>query len=462
MLYLRLSKTKKSYYYRRRIPKNILKYFGSKEELRISLKTDKLTVARDLCFHFKDNSDRLYFLLRTNYISETNKVALVESFLRNNLMLDLENLVTPSNVPCTLEQPVEQQVEYQSETSEGRPLLSVVEQYIKEQSTSKQWSDKTTVGHKVIYDRLLSILGENTLINSLTRDDLIEMRETLRKLPSNINKKKELRDLSLTELLKVSEGSRISVQTVNNYLSCLRSLFTWAFDNDFVSKNIATNLKIKTSKKTSETSMRSVYSHNDIARLFQALPRDNDKPERFWIPIIALYTGMRLNEICQLYREDIQNHDGIYCITINNEKDKTVKNDSSIRKVPVHPDLINIGFVDYVESMKAYPRLWMNLENYRGIYSQNFGKWYQEFNREYITKDKRKVFHSFRHTFTNQLKEAQVDPHIVAELLGHTHGSITFDLYGKRYQLNTLYEGISKLDYGIKLPQQNVWTGSKL
>jgi integrase len=78
--------------------------------------------------------------------------------------------------------------------------------------------------------------------------------------------------------------------------------------------------------------------------------------------------------------------------------------------------------------------------------------WNRRFNREHISEDKFKVFHSFRHTFTDALKQAGILETIISELVGHsTSESMTMGRYGKRYQPKVLLDVLEQLDYSIEL-----------
>jgi len=110
--------------------------------------------------------------------------------------------------------------------------------------------------------------------------------------------------------------------------------------------------------------------------------------------------------------------------------------------------------MEYVEELRdrKAPRLWMNLKKYREGYGKYFGKWYSQVNRECITESRSKCFHSFRHTFINELKQRGIQDTLISELVGHsTSGSITMGRYGKRYQPKVLLEAIRLVDYGIDL-----------
>jgi len=161
-----------------------------------------------------------------------------------------------------------------------------------------------------------------------------------------------------------------------------------------------------------------------------------------------MLSGLRLDEACQLYKEDIKEVEGIWCLDVNDSKDKKLKNLSSKRLVPVHPKLIDMGLIEYVQKCKT-ERLWPNLKWCKiNGYSNSLGKWYQRFNRQHITDDPFKTFHSLRHAFADSLKQQGIQKELIAELMGHSQESITMGRYGKRYMPEVLLEVVKKLDYG--------------
>jgi integrase len=162
-----------------------------------------------------------------------------------------------------------------------------------------------------------------------------------------------------------------------------------------------------------------------------------------------MLSGMRLDEACQLYKEDIREVDGIWCIDINDSKDKKLKNLASRRVIPVHPKLISLGFIDYVNNCNDQ-RLWMNLRRRYGAgYGFNLGQWFGKFNRQYVTPDLLKTFHSLRHAFTDNLKQQGIEKTFISELLGHAVDDQSMGRYGKSYRPEVLLEVIRKVDYGI-------------
>ena len=102
----------------------------------------------------------------------------------------------------------------------------------------------------------------------------------------------------------------------------------------------------------------------------------------------------------------------------------------------MHPQLIKSGLLKYVAQQKQQgnERLWPNVYSTKnGQWSDATSKWYGKLNRAYITENKKKVFHSFRHTFITNLIEHKVPVEIVETLDGHKpkNASIATDVYNK-------------------------------
>lgn len=140
---------------------------------------------------------------------------------------------------------------------------------------------------------------------------------------------------------------------------------------------------------------------------------------------------------------------------------KDIKTANAKRTIPLHPTLLKIGFQEYYEKVKAQaePRLWPELKGgARKKYHRNVTEWFNSTSRKnglkklYLDpeKSKRKSFNSLRHTFASALKEAGASETVTSELLGHAHGSLAFDRYGKALTpLTRAKEGIDLLDFSV-------------
>lgn len=329
----------------------------------------------------------------------------------------------------------------------GRMLSNVIAEYIRERVALKKWSEKTLSEANAVFELFVRVVGD-IQIKNIDRKIMVNYMENIQNLPSNMNKIPKFRGKNVNEILAMPNDNPISIRTVNKYIERISSMMNWCVRQEYITRNPAMGLSI--SSKISDDQQRAAYSLEDITRIKNSLMRESKgKPERYWIPLIALYTGMRLNEISQLYSNDVVSNDGIWCFDINDEKNKRVKNPSSKRQVPVHLKLIELGFMDYVEDVckQGHSRLWMNLKEWRDGYSKDIGRWYGRFNRTHVTKDPLKVFHSFRHLICDTLKQAGVEVSIISEIVGHSGGSVTLSRYGKRYRPRILLEALLKLPY---------------
>jgi integrase len=190
---------------------------------------------------------------------------------------------------------------------------------------------------------------------------------------------------------------------------------------------------------------------------------------KFWTPLLGLYAGGRANELAQLLVADVfTTTGGIPCILITDLEDededddtptaiqKSVKTAASRRWVPIHPKLIEIGFLRYVEDMKAkgetrlFPELpFIEASKYGKQVSKDFGKVTRSLG---IWVNRKKVFHSFRGTLNGRLMKLGMPQELREFILGHTNESTNVKNYGKQLEdrpYDVLLTWLSKVDFGL-------------
>jgi integrase len=215
--------------------------------------------------------------------------------------------------------------------------------------------------------------------------------------------------------------------------------------HEHLTRNPAEGLQLDIRKRADEE--RKAYDLEDIKKIIQHLPsKDSAESYKFWVPMIAMYTGMRLGEICQLQIDDIKQVEGIWCFDINNSAGKSLKT-SSARLIPIHSQLIGLGFLGFVERVNSDDGNLWRFRQWKGIWGKKFRNWYSRFNRKHITDDPNKVFHSLRHTVANHLKQQEVLESVVAGILGHEQGGISFNRYAKSYIPTVLLDAVEKITY---------------
>jgi len=419
-----LWKRQDTYYYRIKVPIDLSPLFPCRI-IRISLRSKDLNAARIAAASIHKKVQINFALLRSDSVDAEQADGLIKAMLPSGKKFRVVDAVT---------------------VSDDSPMLSeMINAYIADRSA--RWGAKTKLEFTCQYELLLRLLGDRRIC-SYIRSDLVECRDKLRKLPANFTKKSKYKNVAIDELCLIEHSETLKATTVNCYISLLSALFKWMERNSYIDANIASGLLIPV--EASPQDERKAYTSDDIARIKLHLPKEDDHPEKYWIPLIAMYQGMRLDEICQLHLEDIREVEGILCFDINDGGERNVKTKSSRRVIPVNPKLVDAGLLGYVQRRRIAleVQLWANLKPDKlGDWGKWFGNWYGRFNRRLVTDDPLKVFHSFRHTVANTLKQAGVSESVIAEILGHANHSITTGRYGKRYRPAVLLDALMKLDY---------------
>lgn len=349
---------------------------------------------------------------------------------------------------------------------EESPLLSrMIEKFMEDYRRGEAANGNTLKEYESICTLFLRVVRDRP-VKSLTRDDIREYLDTLKKLPPHINKRKKYQGKTIAEIVDMGEEKTLSPATIEKHLVVMKSLIAWLNREDVLDKNIADGMK-PPKRRERVDELRKAYDTVDLKRLIEGLQEEARKgrlegrPERLWVPLISLFNGMRLNEVCQLHAEDVEQdaESGLWCfkVQLGEEGSKKLKTLAARRVIPIHPSLIALGFLEYYQRVKkaGLPRLWMNLTHGVRGYGKNFSNWFLKsgrdkgFLRTYVTEDEKKDFHSFRHTCINGLKQAGAQEAVIAELVGHTNESITTARYGKRYRPERILEALQMLNYEV-------------
>jgi integrase len=260
----------------------------------------------------------------------------------------------------------------------------------------------------------------------------------------------------------LAEGQ--SVANTNMKLSRLRTLLGWAYQNDLAPSNVAEGISVKVAD--GGKMQRQPFSLSDLQAIFASpvyangeRPKGGRLEAAYWLPLLGLFTGARLEEIGQLRVSDVQrkeypDQDGkmlsgwflqITEATDALGQDNRIKNAASERLIPLHPELERLGFIAYVEKLadqkgRVFPDLKANVY---GRLTAKWGEWFGPYLRNVCgITDKRKVFHSFRHTFKDYIRRARIAEGVQRQLMGHA-GKDVADDYGSGYDLHSLAEAMA-------------------
>jgi integrase len=321
--------------------------------------------------------------------------------------------------------------------------------------------------YKVLTNEFIEIIG-NIPVSLLSKDSIRKYIKTQIKLPINRRKNPRYRDLSVDEVMKLKDVKPQSRVNVNKCLTRLTTFMRFGVSQGYIKENYIDGMKIPI-PKTEERKKREPFSPEDLVKILNpqtylgwtidfGLKTKSDKPNVvkyqnpfYWSFLIGIFSGMRTNETSQLRIEDIVKKENVWMISIDEAEGKSVKTTSSIRKVPVHPTLISLGFLDYIEIIKSkgVDRVFPELTKQRDGYSQKISQHYNEKFLPSIGVWKRqvKVLYSTRHTFINRCYKKGVDRDIIKSIVGH-EPDFTMDVYGGNpFTTKQLYQGISKVSY---------------
>ena len=163
---------------------------------------------------------------------------------------------------------------------------------------------------------------------------------------------------------------KLSTTSVNDILGFLSTFFKWTTQNGYTDRNFFEGVKIQKKRRTHVRDERARYTDKQISKLFDSKTYLEYTIERnnfayYWVPLIALFSGCRINEICSLYLDNIIKLKGknsgkdIWCFNLLEEEhrsDKRLKNSSSRRIVPIHDEILNLDFLEFVNILEQKKR----------------------------------------------------------------------------------------------------------
>ncbi len=158
---------------------------------------------------------------------------------------------------------------------------------------------------------------------------------------------------SVAEVLAANPKPGLSAASINKFFSHVHDLFHFAETMEWVERNpVVRGLKMPTNRREAKHK-REVFTDEDLAAIFNRHYRAETLERRlyakYWVPLLCLYTGARLEEMSQLATEDVAEVDGIPAIRISFGEDQRLKTAGSARTLPVHPQLRErLGFFRFV------------------------------------------------------------------------------------------------------------------
>ncbi|MCW2265881.1 integrase [Gluconobacter cerinus] len=342
------------------------------------------------------------------------------------------------------------------ETS-GLTISGALQRYIDERKPTVS----TAASFQTSIRRFVEVFGDLDVAH-ITKRQIAGFKDVLLTIPARLKPSERL--LTVEEVTTLYKDQPdipcLSSATINSkHLAAVSVALKWASDNGYVDQVVSREVRAKGGVPTTKAA-RFPYSLEDLKAIFALSVFV--KGERsaagageaaVWLPILALYSGARLNELGTLRIGDVIRESDIDALRIR--AGKTV---NAVRRIPIHNEVKRLGFLRYVEERRLsgdgedaplFPMI--RAETSKGKKPTSpFSNWWGREARKAVP-ELNKSFHSFRHTAKRALRNAGVDKTLRDAVMGHEAGDVAeaygLDETGSGFELAVLNKAIQAIQY---------------
>ena len=329
-------------------------------------------------------------------------------------------------------------------------------------------------------DRFIELHGDLD-VRQINKRHVREFREAAQLVPKH--RPGKLRKARLPELVEWTRENPgtvcIAAATINKWLTCLQGVLNWARRNGVIPDEVPWADPVAEMRLKEPRSKRRPWEPEELSLLFgSSIYRLGERPlggkgeAAYWLPLLALFSDARLNELAPMCANDVKPNpsSGVHFMTVveDDEIGRTVKTENSVRAVHIHPELLQIGFLTFVDHRRKADgqkaRLFPEIQqNSKRNYGAAFSQWFGRHKRSLGIDNANSVFHSFRHGFKDALRAAGVNEDVNDALTGHSGGNPVARGYGsddmvRRFGFSALNAAVEKAQYLSLDLSQLRWT----
>jgi integrase len=312
-------------------------------------------------------------------------------------------------------------------STEDNPLLSILfdRWRAERQPPAKTWQEWSTSRK-----RFEQVIGGDFPVRSITKAHVRAFKDSLLRTPK-----------------RHGNEAMLSPASVTKGLGAIRSVLAWAVGQGYLDVNPADGIRHAGARSAEQRSRRLPYDADDLKRIFSVKRKPGVDT---WLPLLGLWTGARLEELGGLRVEDVKDDAGAPYIFIRAGEGRRLKNRGSERRVPLHPELVRAGFLDYVAERRQAGDVLLFPELRADAHGTRTRMWGKRFARHVrlvcgVTDKRKASFHSLRHSFVDAARAVMIEEHIHA-ITGHSGGGVG-RTYGTSVPLSVLAESMAKVRY---------------
>jgi len=347
------------------------------------------------------------------------------------------------------------------EAPPGITLFELIDKFCEFKTKTGKWTGRGIKENPRKFFLLKFILGDAPA-SSINADTAMDVFDCFQRLPLRLDAKRYA-GRPLEAIISMEHEKRLTVKTINLHMEWASALFKQAIKWGHVDRNFFDGLRL--SDDESDDEKRLPFEVDDLSSIFAPeVFWENCKKgiEQFWLPVLALFTGARMEELAQLWVEDVYEMEGVLVLDINDNGPKRLKNKTARRKIPLL-DFVrhDLGFEEFVkaQSKAGHQRILPHLPYTQMRYGHKPSR---DFNR-YLRKlgfEKEHVFHSFRHTVIDSLRNKDIRDDVIASMTGHSNGAnlpIPKNYKGHHKVSFIVEKVLPHIDYGVDLSHLLEW-----
>lgn len=331
---------------------------------------------------------------------------------------------------------------------------TLIDRFLKDPRRS-DLTDSANKKYIMTFRVLKEVVGADFPVKDVTRRHCAEVQELIAALPRNMTKQKPYAGLDLrasTALREKRSDPALSAGSVKVYTQTLSAFFNYAIDRGVIEHNPASRLTLSGGRSEKTRRPYKIEHVNHILSALNDWSSNQTISWRYWVPLIAIFSGMRMGEIVSLpVSEFVDKGDLGTAFQLTHSEDRPLKNKGAERIVPIHPVLVELGLLDLIDKRvkEKAPLLFSDLKG------DTHEKRAHTFQRRYEYFQKRKLgitdqgvsFHSFRHNFRDALRECGVPIDTTKALGGWGRGGGIEFHYGDGTSFATLARWMSKVEF---------------
>lgn len=277
--------------------------------------------------------------------SLTTPLPVFEAFLSNLIALERKAAINPLLPQQQLIVPAE--IVEPQPTAKPVKVITIADAWaMYKDEKGGNWTKSISMANERYMEVLLVVLGEETDVMTITKQDIKQVMEVVENLPKRVVQ--PYRSMTVQQLIECDEvppDDLVGVEAIHKHLKLYKSLFkTFLTESkDILSKSPTNGVVAAPSK-----ARFGAYSTAEMKKFVEWALKQPDNWQK-WSTLLLAYTGARRGEIGKLVKSQIkfdEDSQRYYFLIAEGGQGKT---ENATRQVVIHPKLIEWGFMEYVD-----------------------------------------------------------------------------------------------------------------